>query len=686
MSVDTGAYDGVALAPSSGSNLTGSRDERSRCRDRDRRSERSRGRETDYHGSNRDPVRGDRIKRGVDRSMDRGPDRGPDHRGGDRSSNRGRDWDRDRDFLDASPNNRDMAAGDIDYREFNEPPDQHRRREAHHSSEDDRDCSRWRDQDQDRNWARGDQDLSWDRSLELNLRDREGEREEIPNDTNIVRGMPIETIQLEPRNEVIRYGLEPKDDRLMKPKDTGASQPWGGTAATEQVLNDMAEHRTEPPPGEMWSSAKEPTPPWRSHSTWRYPEGPPDGNTGWAVFPNTQAGEATTDQPGPEEGRCWFSQPDPHGGQSWGRQHRGWPNGRRGQRRWGSAGTARPTAVTPSWQGASPSAATSRHGAGPSAATSRHGTNLSVATQRRKVNPSARAPPQNKAAPSGSGGPAWSRRPCHTVATWTACGEGEAILYVSRQRWKHQPRPTPGQPDNEVPHPFRGHTLPSVPRVLGEPDTCWLCGVPIIHLETHEAGQLHRDLLEAHPLPGNVVAAVQLLRRSCPDLLAPAAVALVQPVQLPTNPAAAPVTAVAAVKPAATTAPTTSAASSSSGPSHRAGGVQLPPLSAPTFDDIIDEGGQEVPPSSATNDDIMAEVEEPLGKTRELPTNRGPPEDRALRGGKCGKPGRKKARGGHAMGGRVVFETSASKNGHNGASPEQLGETQGRATPGKDAV
>ncbi|CAN8010947.1 unnamed protein product [Ixodes pacificus] len=237
-----------------------------------------------------------------------------------------------------------------------------------------------------------------------------------------------------------------------------------------------------------------------------------------------------------------------------GERHRGWPDGGPGQRRMGSAGTASPAAATPSRHEASTFAATLRHGAGLSAT----------------------ALPKNGAGPSAMGGPAWSRPPCHTVATWTACGEGEAILYVSRRRWKNQPRPTPGQPDHEVPQPFRGHTRPLVPRILGMPDTCWLCGVPIIHLETHEAGQLHHDLLEACPRPDNVEAAVQLLRRSHPDLLAPAALAPVQPVQLSKNPAAAPVAAAAADKPAATTAPTTSAASTSSGPSRGASVVQLP--------------------------------------------------------------------------------------------------------------
>ncbi|CAN8002052.1 unnamed protein product, partial [Ixodes hexagonus] len=101
---------------------------------RDRRSERSRGRERDYRGSDRGRDRGDRM----DRGMDRGLDRGLEHRGTDRG---------------------------VDQR-----------------------------------------------------------REEIPNNTIMVRGMPIETTEPELRNEVTRYGLEPKDIRLMKRKDTGASR------------------------------------------------------------------------------------------------------------------------------------------------------------------------------------------------------------------------------------------------------------------------------------------------------------------------------------------------------------------------------------------------------------------------------------------------------------------------------
>ncbi|KAM7281059.1 hypothetical protein ISCGN_005924, partial [Ixodes scapularis] len=224
-----------------------------------------------------------------------------------------------------------------------------------------------------------------------------------------------------------------------------------------------------------------------------------------------------------------------------------------------------------------------------------------------QAGPSATEPPHHRAGPSTTGGPAWSRPPCHTVATWTAWEEEGAVHFVSRRRWKHQPRPTPGQPDHQVQLPFRGHTQPAAPRVSGAPDTCWLCGVPIIHLETHEAGRLHSDLLEAQPLPDNVAAAVQTLRASRPDLLAPAALASVQPARPPENRAAAPAAAAAVIEPATTTVPTTSAATTSSGPSHRASVVHQPP------------------PSPSTSDDaIMAEVEQLLGQTPV--STRGPPK------------------------------------------------------------
>lgn len=92
----------------------------------------------------------------------------------------------------------------------------------------------------------------------------------------------------------------------------------------------------------------------------------------------------------------------PSGGRPGRRQHRGWPNGGAGKRRLGSAGTASPAAGRPA-----------RHGAGPSAATSRH-----------QAGPSATSPPHHGAGPSTTGRPAWSRPPCHIVATWTAWVDG----------------------------------------------------------------------------------------------------------------------------------------------------------------------------------------------------------------------------------------------------------------------
>ncbi|KAM7282516.1 hypothetical protein ISCGN_002666 [Ixodes scapularis] len=57
--------------------------------------------------------------------------------------------------------------------------------------------------------------------------------------------------------------------------------------------------------------------------------------------------------------------------------------------------------------------------------------------------------------------------------------------------------------------------------------------VPIIHRETHEAGRLHLDLVKAQPLPDKVAAAVQTLRTSGPDPVAPTALASIQPARNP---------------------------------------------------------------------------------------------------------------------------------------------------------
>lgn len=133
----------------------------------------------------------------------------------------------------------------------------------------------------------------------------------------------------------------------------------------------------------------------------------------------------------------------------------------------------------------------------------------------------AAATSRNGSGSSATGRPAYSRPPHHTVATWTACREGQAVYYVLRWRWRHQPRPTPTLPDQEVPQTFCGHTLPTAVRLLRLQGTCWLCGVPILHLATHEAGQLHTDLLGTLSLPANVVASVLLLQRDRPTLLSP---------------------------------------------------------------------------------------------------------------------------------------------------------------------
>ncbi|KAM7290507.1 transcription initiation factor TFIID subunit 4-like [Ixodes scapularis] len=286
--------------------------------------------------------------------------------------------------------------------------------------------------------------------------------------------------------QIFHNNQSAEEDDGARGRRSGGRRP----GARDRVHEDSARHGQDNDSDcQAQNQDAEKMPPWRNRPRGPYPGGPPDG-------------------PGPgAAGPQWSGRPNPRGGRPGRRQHRGWPNGGAGQRRPGSAGTASPAAGRPT-----------RHGAGPSAATSRH-----------QAGPSATEPPHHGAGPSTTGGPAWSRPPCHTVATWTAWEEGGAVHFVYRRRWKHQPRPTPGQPDHQVPLPFRGHTQPAAPRVLGAPDTCWLCGVPIIHLETHEAGRLHSDLLEAQPLPDNVAAAVQTLRASRPDLLAPAALASVQP-------------------------------------------------------------------------------------------------------------------------------------------------------------
>ncbi|CAN7975111.1 unnamed protein product, partial [Ixodes persulcatus] len=124
--------------------------------------------------------------------------------------------------------------------------------------------------------------------------------------------------------------------------------------------------------------------------------------------------------------------------------------------------------------------------------------------------------------------PVSRKPPRHTVATWTAQEGQEAVHFVSRVRWRNQPRPNPTQPDSQVPQPFRGHTLPRFSLPDDHPDACWLCQVPVVHQDTHEASRRHTDLLKNMGRPAGVAAAVQLLRRDRPDLLAPAALGFSQ--------------------------------------------------------------------------------------------------------------------------------------------------------------
>lgn len=69
-------------------------------------------------------------------------------------------------------------------------------------------------------------------------------------------------------------------------------------------------------------------------------------------------------------------------------------------------------------------------------------------------------PSRSRVGTSPQGGQAWSKRPCHTVATWTAWDRRRDLHFVSRKRWWDQPRPAQDAPGVEVPPPFPEHTLP----------------------------------------------------------------------------------------------------------------------------------------------------------------------------------------------------------------------------------
>ncbi|GIY23570.1 hypothetical protein CDAR_7412 [Caerostris darwini] len=96
----------------------------------------------------------------------------------------------------------------------------------------DRDYDRGRDRSRDRDRDRGrGRDRSYDRDDDRRNRERDRMinrerdwREEIPNNTLMVRGLDSSVTENDIQEEVLRYGLKAKDIRLIKDKGTGASR------------------------------------------------------------------------------------------------------------------------------------------------------------------------------------------------------------------------------------------------------------------------------------------------------------------------------------------------------------------------------------------------------------------------------------------------------------------------------
>lgn len=85
-----------------------------------------------------------------------------------------------------------------------------------------RERERGRDRVRDRSYDRDDDRRDRDRDRIVS-RERDW-REEIPNNTLMVRGLDVSVTETEIREEVLRYGLQPKDIRLIREKGTGASR------------------------------------------------------------------------------------------------------------------------------------------------------------------------------------------------------------------------------------------------------------------------------------------------------------------------------------------------------------------------------------------------------------------------------------------------------------------------------
>ncbi|CAN7978450.1 unnamed protein product [Ixodes persulcatus] len=310
------------------------------------------------------------------------------------------------------------------------------------------------------------------------------------------------------------------------------------------------------------------------------PGGPPGQNGGANAPPSTRGG-----RPGSRR-------PDSRGRRPWRWPHDRASDAESGQRQAGSADSASHRAATP------------QSGSGPPA---RGGPGTS--------RPPARLPSRSREGPPPQGGRAWSRRPCHTVATWTTWDGQRDLHFVSRQRWRDQPRPVHDTPGVEVPPPFLGHTLPPFELAPELQDPCWLCRVPVVHLETHEASPRHQELLRAVGPPTCVEAALRLLQRDRPDLLTPAARELPEEGATP---------AAAAATPAATAAASTAAAAASTAASAAtAGSDPLPPPLVP-LPCSAEPLASPLPPPPA-EDTVMAELEEFLAGDRPPSADSVPP-------------------------------------------------------------
>ncbi|XP_035218454.1 RNA-binding protein 5-like isoform X3 [Stegodyphus dumicola] len=115
---------------------------------------------------------------------------------------------------------------------YNDEEERRPRRHERDRYDRDRDYDRGRDRSRERDRGRDRvRERSYDRDEDRRDRDRDRMmsrerdwREEIPNNTLMVRGLDVSVTESEIREEVLRYGLEPKDIRLIREKGTGASR------------------------------------------------------------------------------------------------------------------------------------------------------------------------------------------------------------------------------------------------------------------------------------------------------------------------------------------------------------------------------------------------------------------------------------------------------------------------------